>query len=558
MDPLSITSTVASIVGICLKTAKSLSDLRDKYKDAEMTILAIHSETSVIGATLSKIQCLLLTNPEALSPKIQEDPGIEVKATFDVALTGCAMIYSCIEIEVGRLRSYAAESDHPSWKAKSKFLWNEDTMNLYSIDIDKTSETSADIHRIVKEKNTEDVLESAAVRTRTLRDAYPQSKAPASIFDTHQLEDTRFGDGAFILGSATFGFDDAIINSHVYRRTLADATQYGKNQSDLSPTSSDAGSALNTQGDEISIGSEVRRKKSGSSLQVPNEISRQRNSTLSSTAAMRACSGSVMGPWAKYTTRKFRTRQLRFEVVFETPVLSCCPTTNATGPIQKRPIHYIDGTNSFYNDTRSSHEILQPDKSFMYSADDELASWVKLLSSLQMIEKDSRSKLSYIPNPTTDPWNLRNRFGDNRSIKRVLEQLQRRLIPRVTGGAEDKHNIRFLGLPQILMRLNNDDTQFNAGTFTLEARDRLQRFILEIDTALKNFQQTEVLEVISGHINTMVLDITNPTDIRPSVSKSGHKPLSDETKVQKDIIWKTLMIRMFVGCHYMISMRGTS
>lgn len=131
MDPLSITATVASIVGVCLKTAKSLSDLRDKYQDAQMTIIAIHTESSVIGATLSKIQCLLLNNPEALTPKMQDDPQIEVKATFDIALTGFSMIYSCIEIEVEKLRSHATESGDPGWKAKSKFLWNEDTMKRH-------------------------------------------------------------------------------------------------------------------------------------------------------------------------------------------------------------------------------------------------------------------------------------------------------------------------------------------------------------------------------------------------------------------------------------------
>ncbi|CAG8959751.1 hypothetical protein HYFRA_00001657 [Hymenoscyphus fraxineus] len=408
MDPLTITTTVASIVGVCLKTAKSLSDLRDKYKDAEMTILAIHSETSVIGATLSKIQYLLLNNPEALTPQVQEDPRMEVKATFDVALTGCAMIYSCIEIEVEKLRSYADESDHPGWTDKSKFLWNEDTMkrhldNLRGQQITLTLlvsilqiETLADIHRIVKEKNTEDLLESAAVRTRTLRDAYPQSKAPKSVFDTQQSENIRFGDGASILSSTTFEFDDAIVNSHVYRRTLADAKQYGQNLTHLSSTGSDAEPAPKNQEDEIS--------QSGSSLQVPNEISRQQHSILSSTAAMRACSESVMGPWAKGTTRKFRTKELRFEVVFETPVFLCRSHTNQKGPVPNCPIYYIDGTDISYKNTRTLDLYQQsPLRSSKGPTYHQLATWVNLLYHLQRMESNSREwdKRERIETPPT-------------------------------------------------------------------------------------------------------------------------------------------------------------
>jgi hypothetical protein len=128
MDPLSITASVAGIAGACLATAKTLSDLRSKYKDAQMTIAAICAETTVIGTTLAKIQGILLNNPQALTAQIQAVPGLELQATFDIALTGCSVIYSCLDIEVQKLKADASGADGPGWTERAKFLWKEDTM----------------------------------------------------------------------------------------------------------------------------------------------------------------------------------------------------------------------------------------------------------------------------------------------------------------------------------------------------------------------------------------------------------------------------------------------
>jgi hypothetical protein len=87
-------------------------------------------------------------------------------------------------------------------------------------------ETIADIHRLVREKDSTDVLESTAVNTRSLRAAYPQSKTPESIFDTEYDADARFRDTALVIGSSVFDFDSDVVNSQVYRRTLISARQY--------------------------------------------------------------------------------------------------------------------------------------------------------------------------------------------------------------------------------------------------------------------------------------------------------------------------------------------
>lgn len=101
-----------------------------------------------------------------------------------------------------------------------------------------------------------------------------------------------------------------------------------------------------------------------------------------------------MGLWAKGTHRKLRIRELRVEVVFETPVIFLAPPTNKRGPIPSRDIWIIDGTPESYKKTRvlppADQEKADAVFKSVVTADDEKASWVSLLSTLQREELESR------------------------------------------------------------------------------------------------------------------------------------------------------------------------
>ncbi|KAF7912555.1 uncharacterized protein EAF01_001576 [Botrytis porri] len=116
---------------------------------------------------------------------------------------------------------------------------------------------------------------------------------------------------------------------------------------------------------------------------------------FSSAEGYRRCAESVMGLWSAGTHRQLRIREFRVEVVFEVPVILVAPPNNQRGPILNRPIHYIDGTPDSYKNTK----VRQPDDQLkkdqetiqrIHTADDERASWVTLLSSLQHEELESR------------------------------------------------------------------------------------------------------------------------------------------------------------------------
>ena len=117
---------------------------------------------------------------------------------------------------------------------------------------------------------------------------------------------------------------------------------------------------------------------------------------FSSAEGYRRCAESVMGLWAKGTHRKLVPREFRFEVVFETPVIFVAPPDNKKGPIAERAIHYVDGSDGSYTNTRILRPVEQDqaDKQAVarvHTADDERASWVTLLSTLQRAEGDSRA-----------------------------------------------------------------------------------------------------------------------------------------------------------------------
>jgi hypothetical protein len=103
-----------------------------------------------------------------------------------------------------------------------------------------------------------------------------------------------------------------------------------------------------------------------------------------------------MGLWSKGTHRKLRTYEFRVEVVFETPVIFLARPDNSRGPIPGREIHYIVGTDASYQNTRvlgpkAQQEADEQAIARVHTADDERASWVTLLSTLQREERESRA-----------------------------------------------------------------------------------------------------------------------------------------------------------------------
>lgn len=111
----------------CLSTAQSLNELRSKWKLTSMTMGSLCSEVAIITAALSQIQCILEARCEAGESASKSILRPQFVDAFDISLTGCAVILSCIDYEVRNMKM--VDIGHElDWKAKVKALWKEDTM----------------------------------------------------------------------------------------------------------------------------------------------------------------------------------------------------------------------------------------------------------------------------------------------------------------------------------------------------------------------------------------------------------------------------------------------
>ncbi|KNG48332.1 ankyrin repeat-containing protein [Stemphylium lycopersici] len=234
---------VTAVLGVmaalppCIESAKQLYDLRSRYKDASVLITAIYSESQVVAASLSQVQTLLDHDALRQKPELLE--------TFDRALTGCRVVYACLEEEVREL-VVKAENDDLKFRDRARFLWKEDTFKelLTQIRGQQSAlsllvqalqmESISDIKRLVEENSV--ALEQAVRRSRTLRQSHPKVRIPESVFGRRAAASDDAGN-ASITQDAEFTFDDDVVNSKAYRRAMAAALSTSRNETGVNDAS---------------------------------------------------------------------------------------------------------------------------------------------------------------------------------------------------------------------------------------------------------------------------------------------------------------------------------
>jgi hypothetical protein len=107
---------------------------------------------------------------------------------------------------------------------------------------------------------------------------------------------------------------------------------------------------------------------------------------LGTSDGYRGCRSSVMGLWGRSTRRAFDWGDMRFEVFFETPDIFLGHPENKIGPMKQRLVHYLTGTDESYSDSRTEKMVTGADT----RTDEELVSWVTLISVIQDQERISR------------------------------------------------------------------------------------------------------------------------------------------------------------------------
>ncbi|KAK0513620.1 hypothetical protein JMJ35_003984 [Cladonia borealis] len=222
MDPISIGTTIASLVKTFTTGAQTCNALLSKYKHAPQTLASIHTECTTIKLALSHVYWLVNSDSELLSSQL--DAQGPLAETFDVALTGCTVAFSLLDVELQKLCQQSKEKESFSTKERIRFVWNEDLARSLLDDMRglqgavtllltalQTSSLAA-LNRTIAQQRP--VIERVRQSTNSVCQGISQTSQEGNeIFDTYSIFSSTIGD-------EEFAFDNEVINSKVYRRVL--------------------------------------------------------------------------------------------------------------------------------------------------------------------------------------------------------------------------------------------------------------------------------------------------------------------------------------------------
>ncbi|KAK3897213.1 hypothetical protein C8A05DRAFT_48084 [Staphylotrichum tortipilum] len=213
MDPLSVTASIAGIVGVCVQAAHSLDTLRSKFQNVHITITALSSQCRAIKTGLSQLQTLILQNHTIRDRS-------DVMLTLDTTLTGCLVVLSCFEDsleQTGRRRDADRMKDYLSLLQgqQSAIAFLVQVLHMNSID-----------EILEGVRNGKGLLDKQATKAESLRQANPQLHIAGSVLGPRKTADTIFRDGGDTVAEGVeFEFDNTVVNSKAYRRVMAMAKE---------------------------------------------------------------------------------------------------------------------------------------------------------------------------------------------------------------------------------------------------------------------------------------------------------------------------------------------
>ncbi|KAF3312423.1 GTP-binding protein Rho1 [Orbilia oligospora] len=225
MDPLSITVSVSSLIVVCTRIIKLSSDVSNAYRSASFVLSAIASECAVISASLTRLQNMLLSQPERASPLAE---------SLETALLGCALTMSVLQEQLGGL---ANETEDGQLKAKKfKYVLEQDYLKellqqargqQVSITLllqTYQSESLTKIEQSMQDYNK--ILKHMADKGISLwRGAHSSGGFPVPTAIVGNNETDSVFELSSIITDTRFDFDDQVIDSKAYRRALVNLRQ---------------------------------------------------------------------------------------------------------------------------------------------------------------------------------------------------------------------------------------------------------------------------------------------------------------------------------------------
>ena len=227
MDPATFIgslSAAGAIIAAITTTVRNLSQLRDRFQHADVTIGLLIRELSTIKAALVQIEDFAAYS---LQGPLQE----ELAEAFRVSLQGCK---ECLDLMADEVAELIDESNAlgAGLLMRAKYVWNESTMRdhqqrlhtqisalqllLQAAQIRSLSGQAA----LMRDPNSRQVIKQVKDDTFSVR-AITLSRTPRQ--STRLLSNASVSPPQSTIGSTVFSMDGDITKTEVYRRTGARA-----------------------------------------------------------------------------------------------------------------------------------------------------------------------------------------------------------------------------------------------------------------------------------------------------------------------------------------------
>lgn len=121
MDPLSIATSTSALISCTAKLVKLLYDLHNTLEDAPLLLSSIINECTVVHTSLCVIH-----DRQSKYATVHDARSDQVFNTFDVALSGCALILSVLEKDVQSCLLAGKSPQDPGAIKRSKIILSKD------------------------------------------------------------------------------------------------------------------------------------------------------------------------------------------------------------------------------------------------------------------------------------------------------------------------------------------------------------------------------------------------------------------------------------------------
>lgn len=126
MDPASAFGAFASalqVVQVITQTIGGLATLRERFKNAELTIRSLIGELTAVKSAITQLDDLVKYNSRGSSYHKEYYEGL------DVALEGCRAIMEVLSEEVSALTRGAADDNVAlGFRTRMRVVWNDEAM----------------------------------------------------------------------------------------------------------------------------------------------------------------------------------------------------------------------------------------------------------------------------------------------------------------------------------------------------------------------------------------------------------------------------------------------